>query len=371
MCQNPVLLPNGIEVACHQCWQCKKNRVNDWVGRCIAESQTAKGVTVVTLTYGRDEHIGAADHVKAAVLTYSDVQRYLRAYRDYRGDDASHGFPLRYFAVGEYGREKSRAHWHVVCFWQDKVPQREQHKRFMDEPFWPHGLSYWDTLTTREGVAKAVKYAAKYVAKELADDERQAYMGLSRMPALGHYFFVEYARKHVEQGIAPQDPFYSFPDIRDKHGLRPIQFRLSGTSLETYLRSFCQIWAEERPDQHIPPSELVENYLDMVSKRGSAERSRAILAAEKLGVRDPHTKLFKFQGTVKKPSREDMRPWMREENLYWSETLHHWLYAFEGEQTPWYWARNPEGVWGWRAKPGSGVGARRSESPTTYQEQRA
>ena len=124
MCLNPILLPNGQEVACHQCWQCVRRRIDDWQGRCIAESLTSRAAHVVTLTYGRDRRYGAADHLQAAVLTYSDVQRFLKHLRGY-GDRAAKKHPVRYFCCGEYGHMKGRAHWHCLLFWQGEVPDIE------------------------------------------------------------------------------------------------------------------------------------------------------------------------------------------------------------------------------------------------------
>lgn len=324
----------------------------------------------MTLTYGRELEVGTADHLKAACLTYSDIQRYLRAYRDYRGPDAPHGYPLRYWVVGEYGSTKGRAHWHCIVFWQDKIPVRPLLERFDDAPFWPHGTSYWDALSDRKvALEKSIRYAVKYVAKELEDDERQTYVGLSRYPALGDEYFRQLAHRYAEQGLAPQAPFYSFPEITSKGG-KPIQFRLSGVSLETFLNAYNRSWAQLHGDAEQPTSDMVLEYLDSLARKGNAETARNQILAEKLGVKNPDIKLFKFQGKVKKPGPEDMRSWMKPERLVWSEKLHHWLYLFEGEQSPWYWTRTNGGAWSWQAKPG-GVTAGNTNPIRTYSEIRA
>ncbi len=59
MCIAPIKLDDGTEVGCRECWQCRKRRVNDYVGRCIAESKFAKKTYAVTLTYGGDEGVNA------------------------------------------------------------------------------------------------------------------------------------------------------------------------------------------------------------------------------------------------------------------------------------------------------------------------
>ena len=80
MCKAPTVLADGTETECRLCWQCRDRKITDWVGRCIAESKTAVGSHAVTLTYGVDAY-GSTDHARTAVLTYSDVQKYLKKWR--------------------------------------------------------------------------------------------------------------------------------------------------------------------------------------------------------------------------------------------------------------------------------------------------
>ena len=142
MCISPNTLSDGTQVACRNCWQCRADRINDWVGRCIAESKTAVASHAITLTYGRvhlsteNDAYGDAEHPRAAVLTYSDVQKYFKLLR-------RHGYPLRYFAVGEYGSLKGRAHWHIIAFWQDKAPPHELNTRRSCRRSGKPGLGAW------------------------------------------------------------------------------------------------------------------------------------------------------------------------------------------------------------------------------------
>ena len=83
MCKAPLVLDDGTEVACRYCSQCVDRKITDWVGRNIAESKSAVKTFAVTLTYGRDRR-GDVDHVRAFLLTYSDVQKYLKLLRRHR-----------------------------------------------------------------------------------------------------------------------------------------------------------------------------------------------------------------------------------------------------------------------------------------------
>lgn len=246
MCVNPRRLNNGAEVACRECWQCRSNWINDWVGRCIAESQTARACHSVTLTYGPDSS-GRVDHERAALLTYSDVQKYMKRLR-------RNGFPLKFFAVGEFGSAKGRAHWHAILFWQDAVPEHQLGQRF-NERHWPHGFSHWDKVN-----AHSVRYVCKYINKDARDTERQRNVAMSKFPPIGSDYFAALARRYVDQGLAPRDPSYSFPGVVDAKG-KTIQFRLKGNSLDRFCEEYLREW-EKRRGGHPPASTLISDYAD-------------------------------------------------------------------------------------------------------------
>lgn len=340
MCIAPNRLPDGTEVGCRECWQCNSRKTDDWVGRCIAESKTALRTFSISLTYGRDED-NNADHIRAAVLTYSDVQKYIKRLR-------KSGYVVRYFAVGEYGSTKGRAHWHLIVFYYDNaavIAQRIQHNaevqaglkrgsllpvpdaavpeheistraadgdlrdvRFSDG-HWEHGHAVWEELLDGydAGAARAVRYVCKYLLKD-ADDDAMQMLGprLSKKPPLGDQYFRELAQEHARQGLAPQSLFYSFPDVTSKDGSTK-RYVLGGVSAENYLDYYLEALtgaakpekpkAESKRDRLLyerdlyewlraaynhkrrPNSELVEEYLDrLVAPLFEAAKHRAHVA---------------------------------------------------------------------------------------------
>ena len=72
MCVTPSHLPEIGPVACRNCWQCRKNRINDYVGRCLAEQKFSDKALAVTLTYAD------SDSANASILTYSDFQKFMK-----------------------------------------------------------------------------------------------------------------------------------------------------------------------------------------------------------------------------------------------------------------------------------------------------
>lgn len=264
MCISPSTLADGTEAACHRCWQCREQAVDDWVGRNIAESRTSVASHAATLTYGRSR-AGDVDHVRAAILTYSDVQKCLKLLR-------YHGYAVRYFAIGEYGARKGRAHWHVIFHWVDRVPDMVLDRNFMWSVrgrdgdmhlVWPHGFA----MLTKPTHA-AFRYNCKYILKDQGPGEdRQGHLAMSKKPPLGSAYFARMAERYAEQGLAPQDLHYVFPEVtapsKELRGSRERKrFMLRDRSAELFLDAYGDAWARLQPGRRIPPSDLVNNWLE-------------------------------------------------------------------------------------------------------------
>lgn len=266
MCISPNILNDGTKTACHRCWQCRERAISDWVGRNIAEMKTAKACHAVTLTYGRND-ANAEEHERSVVLTYSDVQRFLWLLR-------RHGYPVRYFVAGEFGTKKGRAHWHIILYWQDRVPDNiplrqnwmfarygEDGKQAQDEKgepalFWPHGWTYWQKVTPH-----TARYVCKYLQKGMGDDAAQGKLQMSKYPPLGTEYFEGLAERYVKQGLAPQSLEYSFAGVRkrERNGrMVDWKYMLSGRTAELFLDQYIAAWNRLKGDQPRPKSPLVD-----------------------------------------------------------------------------------------------------------------
>lgn len=293
----------------------------------------------MTLTYGRDPRYDAADHVRAAVLTYRDVQKFLKRLR-------KEGLSVRYFIVGEYGSMKGRTHWHALLFWQGAVPIVPLGEN-VEFRHWPHGHTFWDRLNP-----ETIAYVCKYVAKEVAEEGRLYHVGLSRRPPLGDAYFRLLAANYVAQRLAPQDWVYQFAGVEKKGRQR--KFVMRGKTRENFIRYFRDGWWEAYGD-HPPNSEILEKFEDKQAELGSQDEAKRVLAAEKAGLLNLRDSV-RAEPSTHRPARprvDQLRSWMDPARLMFSETLNVWLYVFDGEQRPWYWAMDDEGEWGWRSKIGA------------------
>lgn len=273
MCLSPVRMLVGPTerptlVACRSCRVCRDNRINDLVGRCLAEQSTASLVLALTLTY-------AGNGPETAVLRYSDVQKFLKSIR-------KAGLKVRYIVAGEYGTMKARAHWHIILFFTDLPPDimrasdLRKEKRFgyeasvcsakqviMDsrvfwEP-WPHGLVYF-----QQPDYSGFRYVLKYALKSQSEGAEKA-LGMSKKPPLGFKFFMQMADDMVASGLVAQNPEYSFLDVRNKNG-GTRRFWLQGRMRQLFLDRYVTMWRMQYGVDPMVSEWVQELYSDKVER---------------------------------------------------------------------------------------------------------
>lgn len=111
MCYQPIQIKNpkfglpGQEqyllVNCRKCLECRQKRANEWAVRCMAEAHKFDQNSFITLTY-EDSPI---------VLVKRDLQLFFKRLRK-----ALPCVKIKYFAVGEYGSQRWRPHYHAIIF---------------------------------------------------------------------------------------------------------------------------------------------------------------------------------------------------------------------------------------------------------------
>lgn len=278
MCLNPIMTPHGA-AACRNCWQCHTHKVNDYVGRCIAENKTCSKSYFLTFTYaGKD-----MNH-RAFKIHQQDFTRFLKRIRtDYK---------LRFFQCAELGDQKGRVHFHAILFFYGDYPalpygsmlkahpqyQLSDHEKKQGHliygktatrfiwKYWPEnrleqfGHVYVETVTN-----KTARYIAKYC---IPKEGTVAKIGYSKNPPLGYKYFEARAKQYVEQMIAPRDYFYTFPDVyTNKDKTERKQFMLKGTMREKFMDVFLSEWEKQHPNVPIPTSEIVEDRIQRSSAK--------------------------------------------------------------------------------------------------------
>ena len=223
-----------------------------WIGRLLAEQQHALETWFLTFTYG-----GGQENTHADVLRYSDLQKTFKRLRR-----AGHKF--KYIAVGEYGGKLGRAHFHAIIYWQTPPPHVTMDER-INHPMWPHGFMQAEYPRSQQGAAT---YIMDYLNKSAKGD---AILKYSKNPALGERYLIEYATKHAEEGLGlfvDGGATFTIPNNINKDGnlfFYPVGQQT--TLYEKMMEAYLYRWAQLRPDQKFPPSELVTEYLDVLDDR--------------------------------------------------------------------------------------------------------
>lgn len=106
-CVSPVyvrLEKGGVFAPCGRCIECLKTKSGDWSFRLKQELKTAKNAFFITLTYD-DQNLP-----ENGELVKKDLQLFMKRLRKLNAN------PLRYYAIGEYGGETFRPHYHIILY---------------------------------------------------------------------------------------------------------------------------------------------------------------------------------------------------------------------------------------------------------------
>lgn len=164
LCRKP-FHKRGATFGCGQCMHCRYNRRRIWTHRIMLEALVHPRASFLTLTYKNVPDDGSLSPV--------DLQLWLKRLRKSVG-------PCRYFAVGEYGDDNWRPHYHLALFGHGREISEEVRKT------WGLGFTLTADLTY-----ESAGYVCGYVTKKMTSvkDERLA----------GRY--PEFARMSLKPGI--------------------------------------------------------------------------------------------------------------------------------------------------------------------------
>uniref|UniRef100_UPI004056A67D rolling circle replication-associated protein n=1 Tax=Candidatus Electrothrix sp. TaxID=2170559 RepID=UPI004056A67D len=143
-CTKPFKLKEqNIEVPCGKCTSCRISRSREWTTRLLHEYAYHKTTGFITLTYD-DEHLPIDE-----AINKNELVRFIKRLRKNRKE------ALKYYAIGEYGEEKGRPHYHAIMFGIGKEDYDEIYQT------WSKGLIDIGTVTQH-----SIRYVTDYVHKE-------------------------------------------------------------------------------------------------------------------------------------------------------------------------------------------------------------
>lgn len=158
-CGKPFRTEDQSLVPCGKCPDCKARRASGWSFRLMQEEKISISAHFITLTYD-------TKHVPIARSGYMDlskrhVQLFFKRLRklhsdDLNGNERSNGntntrWPIKYYAVGEYGGRTWRPHYHILIFNANIK---------LIQPAWQLGQVHYGTVS-----GASIGYTLKYISK--------------------------------------------------------------------------------------------------------------------------------------------------------------------------------------------------------------
>jgi len=261
-CDSPYYVSTGtrekVPVPCGKCPNCKKRIVSEWSFRLEQEDKRSELSLFVTLTYDtRTIPITANGFL---TLDKQDVVKFMKRLRKNTGKK------LKYFAVGEYGSQRQRPHYHVLFFCSDDSITADE---ILDS--WQLGAVHVGQVSSA-----SVRYTCKYIDKPgripmfVRDDRQREFRLMSKHLGEGYLTsaIVDYHRLddsrlyHVLPGQGIKTPMskYYRNKIWDQNE-RNLQ------SLHIAEKVEEQEWMEEQQWRSKHPR---GNYLEYLEKRRKA-----------------------------------------------------------------------------------------------------
>ncbi len=176
MCLNPKRV-KGQFVSCGKCFECKKQKSNEWAFRVFLESKNYDSNCFITLTYN-DENLPPD-----SLLKKRDLQLFIKRLRKYLGNNK-----IRYFSCGEYGKKRLRPHYHIIIFGYQPTDLYyfcKDNKGTLlyrsptIEKLWPFGFSSIGQVNF-----DTCLYTAKYMQKQKDTKKGSPFLLMSRRPGI-------------------------------------------------------------------------------------------------------------------------------------------------------------------------------------------
>lgn len=180
-----------ILVPCNKCFICKDKYIKQWQFRAIAESNISNNNTyMVTLTYNNDYLPYKGVNIRAVQLFIKRLRHNL--------DKLNIDHHIKYIAVGEYGKNTKRPHYHLILwhFPDDKFKNITEILHFIE-----HSWSCYNFETqSHESIGFAyctpvnknsVKYCLKYCFKQrnIPTGKNDSFFTCSKR--IGYQYFID------------------------------------------------------------------------------------------------------------------------------------------------------------------------------------
>jgi len=177
-CMSPVYVRKmQLSVPCGKCAFCLKKAIDAWCLRLEHEMEVSSSAFFLTLTYN-DDHIPEGGN-----LSKRDLQLWIKRLRKVNKG-------IRYFAVGEYGTQFTRPHYHVVLF--NLLDLSLVSATWTDRDGVPIGY-----ISGSRATAGRIRYMVSYMATPaVPNDLVKPFRLMSRRPGIGANYVEKFKHWH-------------------------------------------------------------------------------------------------------------------------------------------------------------------------------
>lgn len=173
-----------VPVPCGSCPECLKRRVSGWSFRLRQQEKVSRSALFITLTY--DTKTIPITENGFTSLAKSDFQKFIKRLRKARSRLLNAEWPVKYYAVGEYGSKTQRPHYHAIIFnvMEDDILSA-----------WRNGECHVGSVTGAS-IAYTLKYMQKgrIVPAHARDDREKEFSLMSK--GLGANYIDDAIRKY-------------------------------------------------------------------------------------------------------------------------------------------------------------------------------
>lgn len=218
-------------VPCGKCNFCLEARRADWSFRLRQELQISSAADFLTLTY-EDKKVPLTQE-RQQTLCKKDLQDFFKRLRKEALTK------LRYYAVGEYGTNTNRPHYHAILF----NLERRVAERLTD--IWGQGHTMIGSVTDA-----SIHYVTKYHVNVVGEFEGRAppFALMSRRPGIGSNYLATHSKWHLEalraftkvNGFVGRLPRFYVDKIFSKDQKQMIQ-ALAPSEREAYFEELARL----------------------------------------------------------------------------------------------------------------------------------
>ena len=200
ICLNPRPIGDDV-VPCGKCINCLKRRAQEWVFRLQEEQKYSKSAAFLTCTYEDDQLPFSPNGLMTVNARHH--QLFLKKLRK-RLNKEGWKYPIKYYAVGEYGEQTSRPHFHYIIF---NLPQlylrfQEPEEDLLTE-IWNHGYVDKGNVTPAS-IAYVTGYMFKgFIKREDEIDDRRVKRLSFMSKGLGKGYLTDAMIRYYQNKIIP------------------------------------------------------------------------------------------------------------------------------------------------------------------------